>query len=91
MKDATNEKVSMEEQGRSIRKDGYCSINLLSEDSVFQGNPILQTETVFERAQEEQKEILSQTGGTPMVATMTSDNESRKLTASPFNVSQSHQ
>ena len=91
MKDANNEKVSMEEQGRSIRKDGNCSINLLSEDSVFQGNPILQTETVFERAQEEQKEILSQTGGTPMVATMTSDNESRKLTASPFNISQSHQ
>lgn len=26
-----------------------------------------------------------------MVATMTSDNESRKLTASPFNVTQSHQ
>jgi hypothetical protein len=91
VKDANNEKVSMEEQGRSIRKDGNCSINLLSEDSVFQGNPILQTETVFERAQEEQKEILSQTGGTPMVATMTSDNESRKLTASPFNISQSHQ
>jgi hypothetical protein len=73
-----------------VRKDGNCSINLLSEDSVFQGNPILQTETVFERAIEEQKEILSQTGGTPMVATMTSDNESRKLTASPFNGSQSH-
>ena len=75
----------------AVRKDGNCSINLLSEDSVFQGNPILQTETVCERAQEEQKEVLSQTGGTPMVATMTSDNESRKLTASPFNVSQSHQ
>jgi hypothetical protein len=49
VKYANNEKISMEEQGRSIRKDGNCSINLLSEDSVFQGNPILQTETVFER------------------------------------------
>ena len=73
---------------KSMEQIGEKSFRLVTEDSVFQGNPILQTETVFERPKqgpsEENKEILSQTGGTPMVATLTSDNESRKMTASPF-------
>ena len=76
-------------QMKSIEQIREKSFRVVTEDSVFQANPILQTETVFDRPQlglnEEQKEIMSQTGGTPMVATLTSDNnESRKMTASPF-------